>query len=108
LGRTRRQPAQPVGVIVGDGGPEGTRIRLEVRNEVVLATVDGSIAAATPDTICLIDPLRRRPVDLLDLTLGDVMEVLLLPANPAWHTAAGRVLAGPEAFGLPLISGGQP
>jgi DUF917 family protein len=73
-----------------------------VRNEVVLATVDGSIVASTPDTICLLDPLRRRTVDLLDLTLGDVMDVLLLPADPAWHTPEGRMLAGPEAFGLPI------
>ncbi|MET9615673.1 DUF917 domain-containing protein [Kitasatospora indigofera] len=102
-GRTR-QPAQPIGILIEDSGPTKSWIRLEVRNEVVLATIDGRIIASTPDTICMLDPLRRRTVDLIDLQLGDVVDVLFLPAAPAWHTPEGRTLAGPEAFGLPIGS----
>lgn len=99
---SRRQPARPMSILIEDGGSAHARVRLEVRNEVVLATIDGGIVASAPDTICLLDPLRRRTVDLLDLTLGDVMEVLLLPVDPAWHTPEGQVIAGPAAFGVPI------
>lgn len=97
-----RQPAQPLSILLEVSGSTQSEIRLEVRNEVVLATLDGAVAAVAPDVICLLDPLRRRTVDLLDLKLGDVMEVLLLPAHELWHTLAGVQLAGPSSFGLPI------
>lgn len=96
------QPAEPVSIRLSKTGPAGAEIILEVRNEAVLALVDGAIAGSAPDVICLLDPLRGRTVDLLDLQRGDIVDVLLLPAHQQWHTNAGLERAGPRAFGLHL------
>lgn len=101
-GNATRQPARPVTVVLDNLAPNRGELRLEVRNEAVLALADGQVTAAAPDTICLLDPLRRRVVDILELKSGDVVEVLVLRADPLWHTPAGLALAGPAAFGLPV------
>ncbi len=96
------QPAQPVAVVIDRADRPGSEILIEVRNEAVLVLVDGAVVATTPDSICLVDPLRRRAVDLLDLNEGDAVDVFVLPADERWHTDAGIRLAGPRAFGVPL------
>lgn len=95
-----RLPADPLSILIESDAEEHQFIRLIVRNEVVLATVDGHVAAVAPDTVGLVDPFRRRAVDLLDLAVGDILDVLVFPARPPWHSPAGRALAGPSAFGL--------
>ncbi|EWT05742.1 hypothetical protein N864_02730 [Intrasporangium chromatireducens Q5-1] len=99
-GAPKDQPAGPVSIRLAKSGSAGAEITLEVRNEAVLALVDGTIAGSAPDVICLLDPLRGRTVDLLDLQEGDTVDVLLLPAHERWHTPAGIARAGPGAFGL--------
>lgn len=99
-----RLPARPISILIRDWGPAGATIRLEVRNEVVLATVDGHVAGASPDLICLIDPVQRRALDLIELRPGALAEVVVLPADPRWYTDQGRDLVGMGAFGLPLAS----
>lgn len=101
-GSATRQPARPVTVVLDDLAANRGELRLEVRNEAVLAMADGNVVAAAPDTICLLDPLRRRVVDILELKSGDVVEVLVLRADASWYTPAGLALAGPAAFGLPV------
>ncbi|WP_161958428.1 DUF917 domain-containing protein [Ornithinimicrobium cavernae] len=97
-----RQPARPVTIVLDDLAPQRGELQLEVRNEAVLVLSDGAVAAAAPDIICLLDPLRRRMVDMLELKAGDVVEILVLPANERWYTPAGVELAGPASFGLPI------
>ncbi|WP_299035144.1 DUF917 domain-containing protein [uncultured Pseudokineococcus sp.] len=99
-GLRTRQPASPYSILLRGLSSTEPLIRLEVRNEIVVATVDGAVVGAVPDMICLIDPLRRRSVELSDLRVGQVMEVLVLPAAEAWRTPSGRAMAGPGAFGL--------
>lgn len=94
------QPAQPVSIRLTKRGSTASEILVEVRNEAVLALVDGSLAGSAPDVICLLDPLRRQSVDLLDLREGDTVDVLLLPAHERWHEEDGIERAGPAAFGL--------
>ncbi|WP_347350350.1 DUF917 domain-containing protein [Intrasporangium sp.] len=101
-GAPRTQPAGPVSIRLAKSGTAGAEIILEVRNEAVLALVDGAVAGCAPDVICLLDPLRGRTVDLLDLQEGDTVDVLLLPAHERWHTPDGIGRAGPRAFGLHL------
>jgi DUF917 family protein len=98
----RTQPAGPVSIRLAKSGSAGADIMLEVRNEAVLALVDGAVAGCAPDVICLLDPLRGRTVDLLDLQEGDTVDVLLLPAHERWHTPDGIERAGPRAYGLHL------
>lgn len=101
-GAPTNQPAGPVSIRLAKTGSAAAEITLEVRNEAVLALVDGTVAGSAPDVICLLDPLRGRTVDLLDLQEGDTVDVLLLPAHERWHTPAGIERAGPAAFGLQL------
>lgn len=101
-GAPTNQPAGPVSIRLTKTGSAAAEITLEVRNEAVLALVDGTVAGSAPDVICLLDPLLGRTVDLLDLQEGDTVDVLLLPAHERWHTPAGIERAGPAAFGLQL------
>lgn len=101
----KNQPAGPVSIRLAKTGSTGAEIALEVRNEAVLVLVDGTVAGSAPDVICLLDPLRNRTVDLLDLQQGDMVDVLLLPAHEQWHTAVGIERAGPAAFGLHIPYG---
>ncbi|WP_432518983.1 DUF917 domain-containing protein [Kineococcus sp. SYSU DK006] len=108
VGLRTRQPARPYSILLRGLSATQPLIRLEVRNEIVIATVDGGVVGAVPDTICLIDPLRRRAVELSDLQVGQVMEVLILPAADAWRSQAGLAMAGPAAFGLTWPPGSRP
>jgi DUF917 family protein len=94
------QPAQPLTMLFESENPREPLLLLEVRNEVVLALVDGSVTGSVPDLVCLLDPFRQRFVDLSDITVGDVVEVLILPADERWKTSEGLRLAGPASFGL--------
>ena len=75
-------------------------VRLEAHNEILLALADGGVIGAVPDIICLLGQHFRRVVDIEQVRPGLELDVVLLPAAERWHTAQGRALAGPEAFGL--------
>lgn len=94
------QPAQPITMVLAGEDEREPMVLLEIRNEVVLALVDGAVVARVPDLVCLLDPLRQRFVDLSDVTVGDVVDVLVLPADRRWMSVEGLRLAGPTSFGL--------
>jgi len=89
-------------VIVTDLDDPDRSVRLETQNEYMLALADGVPLAAVPDLICTVDHDTGEPVDIERLHYGHVVDVITLPAAPAWHTAAGLALAGPETFGYAL------
>ncbi|RKT54605.1 DUF917 domain-containing protein [Saccharothrix australiensis] len=95
-------PANPVSVAIVEHAGGGRLIRLEARNEFLLATVDGAVAAAVPDLLCLLDRRERRVLDPGSVAVGDHVDVLVVPAAPIWHTPEGLRLAGPGAFGFPV------
>ncbi|MBW4718842.1 DUF917 domain-containing protein [Saccharothrix obliqua] len=95
-------PANPTSVAVVEYTGAGRLIRLEAQNEFLLATVDGAVAAAVPDLLCLLDRRERRVVDPESVVVGDHVDVLVIPAAPVWHTPEGLRLAGPRAFGFPV------
>lgn len=89
-------------VIVADLGDRDRTVWLEAQNECLLALADGAPIASVPDLICPIDRGTCEPVDVEELHHGQVLDVVALPAVPAWHTPAGLALAGPQAFGYRL------
>ena len=95
------QPGEPMTLLLESADPKEPMVLLEVRNEIVLALVDGSVVGSAPDVIALIDPLRQASVDLSDLRVGDVVDILVFPADPLWYSAQGLRLSGPQAFGVP-------
>ncbi|MCK2216094.1 DUF917 domain-containing protein [Actinomadura sp. ATCC 31491] len=94
-------PGNPVGLAVHDHD-SGRLIRIEAHNELILALSDGSLAAAVPDLVCLLDRGTLRMTGPGRLTAGDQVDVLVVPAAPLWHTIPGLALGGPGAFGFPL------
>jgi DUF917 family protein len=99
---TRHYPSMPSGIVVQEPGRTGRTVRLEAQNELLLALLDGSVAAAVPDVLCLVDRQRLRLVGLEQAAVGDDVDVLVVPADRRWHTVQGLDLAGPRAFGFPV------
>lgn len=98
----RHYPSMPSSIVVLEHSDSERIIRLEAQNELLLALIDGAVAAAVPDHLCLLDRQKLRMVGLEGVAVGDDVDVLVVPAAPMWHTAAGLELAGPRAFGFPV------
>jgi DUF917 family protein len=75
---------------------------LEAQNELLLALVDGAVAAAVPDIICLLDPHDGHVTDVESISVGSEVQVVVLPAADVWHTPQGLALVGPRSFGFPV------
>ncbi|UGY94575.1 DUF917 domain-containing protein [Streptomyces gobiensis] len=98
----RQYPSVPTSIVVAEPAGGGPVVRLEAQNEILLALIDGAVAAAVPDVLCLLDRQKLHPVGLEGIAVGDHVDVLVVPAAPMWHSAAGLELAGPRAFGFPV------
>ncbi|MEA2229575.1 MAG: uncharacterized protein QOF29_403 [bacterium] len=83
----------------GTGGAAGRRLRVELQNEFLLALEDGQVRAAAPDLIALLGADGGEPIGTEELHRGQRVTVIAAPAPAVWGSAAGRALAGPEAFG---------
>ncbi|MEU7003383.1 DUF917 domain-containing protein [Nonomuraea sp. NPDC046570] len=95
-------PSLPSSIVVEEYGGLERLVRLEAHNEVVLALADGAPVAMAPDQICMISTTTGVVVDVDKAEPGMDVEILVLNAAPAWHTARGRLLGGLRAFGVPL------
>lgn len=95
-------PAYPSSVVVRSHSEPVRSIRLEAQNELLLALVDGAVAAAVPDIICLLDPHDGHVTDVESVTVGSEVLIVVVPAAPVWHTPEGLAVVGPRAFGFPV------
>lgn len=98
----RHYPSMPSSIVLTEHGGTDRIIRLEAQNELLLALVDGAVAAGVPDHLCLLDRQKLRMTGLEGVAGGDDIDVLVVPAAPMWHTPEGLALAGPRAFGFPV------
>lgn len=102
-------------VIEGIGEYKGSRASVEFQNENLLAEVDGTIVATTPDLICLVDTETFVPVTTDALKYGKRVFVAGLKCFEMWRSEAGLELVGPRYFGcdtdyIPLeerVAGGR-
>ncbi|GAA2117434.1 DUF917 domain-containing protein [Actinomadura alba] len=95
-------PAHPSSVVIDEIGGQGRLFRLELRSEIVAVFADGALAAAAPDLVCLVDILRGELATLDSLEPGDVVDVLVMPADAIWYSAEGLAMVGPTSHGIPL------
>jgi DUF917 family protein len=96
----RRDARGPLGtVLIEPTDDAGSTLRVELQTEYLLATLDGSVVAATPDPIVVVDGHSLAPINCEQVRRGNDVAVLVLPADPAWREPAALALAGPEAFG---------
>jgi len=76
-------------------------VRVEARNEFLLALVDGEIAACTPEIICLMRTRDGRPLQAESvLAVGTEVDVVALPAPPRWEEPGFNDKVTPAAFGI--------
>ncbi|MDJ1131335.1 DUF917 family protein [Streptomyces iconiensis] len=86
-------PSRPTSVVVAETEGLERRVRLEAHNEVLLALADGAPVAAVPDQILMVSPADGRVLDVERARPGIEVEVVVIPAAPAWRTPEGRRLA---------------
>lgn len=95
-------PTHPSTVVIDEVGGQGRLLRLELRSEIVAVFADGALAAAVPDLICLVDVLRGELSTLDSLAPGDLVDVLVTPAEEVWYSAEALAMVGPAFHGIPL------
>ncbi|MET0450759.1 MAG: DUF917 domain-containing protein [Mycobacterium sp.] len=90
-----------IGSIVLRESGNGSVVRVEARNEFLLAIVDGEIAARTPEIICLVRTRDGRPLQAESvLAVGTEVDVVALPAPPRWSEPGFEDKVTPAAFGI--------
>lgn len=85
--------------IDGLGEHRGSRLRLDFQNEMLLARLDGGLAAVTPDLIAVLDSATARPITTETLRYGARVTVIAMPCHERWRTPRGLEVAGPAYFG---------
>lgn len=97
-------PAHPSTVVVDEvsGGGRGRMFRLELRSEIVAVFADGALVAAAPDLISLVNVHYGEVATLDSLEPGDLVDILLMPADAVWYSAEGLAMVGPASHGIPL------
>lgn len=75
-------------------------VRLEARNEIAVAWIDGAVAASAPDCFCLLSRPGHHLLDIERVEAGMDLEVLVLPAAERWHTPEGSSVTLPRAYGF--------
>ncbi|MDQ6523777.1 DUF917 domain-containing protein [Nocardioides sp. LHD-245] len=89
-------------LIQGVDDDTGRLVRVEFRNENLVALEDGAVVAATPTIISVLDSVEMSAIATEDLVFGQMVTVVTLAAAPFWYTEAGLEAAGPHAFGYRL------
>ncbi|MBP0448661.1 DUF917 domain-containing protein [Kitasatospora sp. RG8] len=97
-------PSRPTSVVVSETEGLHRRFRLEAHNEVLLVLADGAPVAAAPDQILMLSVADQRVLDVERAVAGIEVEIVVIPAAPAWHSQQGRRLAA--AGGLVLLGPG--
>lgn len=100
--QTDRQVPSHAASITLEDESNGRIVRLEIRNEIVLALVDGAVASATPDIITMLSTENAKVLSLEDITVGRVIDILSVPADEKWYTPEGLALSSPQAFYIPV------
>lgn len=95
-------PAHPSSVVVDELDGRRRQLRMELRSEVVAVFADGDLVAAAPDVINLVDVSRGELATLDSLEPGDLVDVLITPADAVWYATEGLAMVGPRSHGIPL------
>jgi DUF917 family protein len=75
-------------------------MRIEFRNENLLATVDGRVVAIVPDLITLLDADTAVPITTETVRYGMRVRVFGISTPPIMRTPAALDVFGPAAFGF--------
>ncbi|MEX0370540.1 MAG: DUF917 domain-containing protein [Tateyamaria sp.] len=96
--------------IAGDAQHHGSRYRISIKNENLVAWRDGTVHAVIPDLICLFDTETGQPIQNPHYYTGQKVAVVVLPAPAPFLEPSGLDAFGPRYAGVdghfvsPLIS----
>lgn len=91
------------GTVVVEHAEQSDRaLRIEMQNEYLVALEDGRIKACVPDLICVLEQETGRCLTAERVRYGLWVEVLAIPCDAKWRSAAGLDLLGPRAFGYDM------
>lgn len=95
-------PAHPSSLVLDELTGQRRQLRIELRSEVVAVLADGALVAAAPDVVCLVDVSRGEPASLDSLAPGDLLDVLVTPAEALWYAPRALAMVGPGSHGIHL------
>lgn len=95
-------PAHPSSLVVDETGGLRRQLRIELRSEIVAVFANGALIAGAPDLLCLVDVSRGALATLDSLEPGDLVDVLVTPADAVWYSAEGMEMVGLSSHGIPL------
>ena len=77
-------------------------MRVEFDTENVVASEEGQAVVTAPDIIIALHRETARPVSVENISVGDRVQIVGIPAHDRWRTAEGIALSGPRARGYDL------
>lgn len=86
-------------ILKGTGEYAGQTMRLDYKNEHLVARRDDKIVATCPDLITVIDTVSHEGVNNPDFEVGQGVRVLGFKSDPIWRTPAGLAVFSPRYFG---------
>ncbi|MFF5297098.1 DUF917 domain-containing protein [Paractinoplanes globisporus] len=95
-------PAHPSSLVVEEIDGLTRQLRIELRSEIVAVFADGALIAGAPDLMCLLDVSRGALATLDSLEPGDLVDVLVTPADAVWYSPEGMEMVGLASHGIPL------
>ena len=95
-------PAHPSSLVIDETEGLGRQLRVELRSEIVAVFADGALIAAAPDLLCLLDVSKGELVTLDSVEPGDLVDVLVTPADAVWYSPEGIAMVGPASHGIQL------
>lgn len=95
-------PAHPSSLVADEVGGLGRQLRIELRSEAVAVFADGELVGGAPDLLCLLDASRGELATLDSLQIGDLVDVIVTPADALWYSADGIRMVGLASYNIPL------
>jgi uncharacterized protein len=95
-------PAHPSSLVIAETGALERQLRIELRSEIVAVLADGDLIAGAPDLVCLFDISRGQLATLDSLAPGDLVDVLVTPADAIWYSTEGMAMVGLTSHGIHL------
>lgn len=80
----------------------GAAMEVRFQNEWIVAWLDGTPCAMSPDLICVLDTVTGEAVGTETIRYGQRVTVIALPPPPVFLTPKGLEHVGPRAFGYDL------
>ncbi len=91
--------------IAGDGAFSGHVYKVWVKNENIIAWLDGQVDVMPPDLICNLNPKTGDAITGVELggyRTGESVAMVGIPAHPMWRLPKGIEIFGPRHFGYDM------